>query len=63
MAASELNTLLDVKEAASRLHVAPITVYRLANTRQITHNRIGDRILVPENAVKEYLARTLVSAE
>lgn len=49
---------LDVQEVATRLGVAPTTVYALCRRKQLMHTRIGSgrgTIRIPEEALATYL--------
>lgn len=60
-------TKLYTVKAAALLLVSPATVYALCEARKLRHQRIGlgrGKIVVPEDAVAEYLSRgTVRSAE
>jgi excisionase family DNA binding protein len=50
---------LTIKEVASRLRLSPGSVYTMVHGGKLRHTRVGlrrGRILVPEDAVHEYLA-------
>jgi excisionase family DNA binding protein len=50
---------LDVKQAAARLLVSTMTVYRLCDAGKIRHYRVGigrGRVVIPEEAFAEFLA-------
>jgi excisionase family DNA binding protein len=67
MTPSPQTELLTVKEAADRLRLSPASVYALCAGRKLRHQRVGvgrGKILVPSDAVSEYLAKgTVKSAE
>ncbi|WP_171475774.1 helix-turn-helix domain-containing protein [Frigoriglobus tundricola] len=58
---------LTVKEAAAQMRVSAATVYALCAARKLRHQRVGvgrGKILIPPDAVTEYLAKgTVPSAE
>ena len=56
---------LTVKEAARRLSLSVASVYALCAARKLRHQRVGAKrmkILVPADAVEEYLAAGTVGA-
>ncbi len=54
--------VLTVREAAATLRVAPMTIYRLVNLGELAAHRIAPRcIRIAESALREHLARTLIS--
>lgn len=58
-----MSTRLTVKEAAAELRLSPATVYALCAARLLRHQRVGvgrGRILIPPDAVTEYLAKGTV---
>lgn len=58
---------LTVKEAAPLMRVSAATVYALCAAKKIRHQRVGvgrGKILIPPDAVTEYLAKgTVPSAD
>ena len=58
---------LTVKEATQELRCSAATVYALCAARKLRHQRVGvgrGKILVPPDAIAEYLAKgTVTSAE
>jgi excisionase family DNA binding protein len=58
---------LTVKEAATRLRLSSAAVYALCAGKLLRHSRVGvgrGKILIPPDAIDEYLARgTVRSAE
>ena len=57
--------LLTVKEAAVELRVSAATVYALCSARKLRHQRVGvgrGKILVPPDAVTEYLSKGTVKS-
>lgn len=52
----EIPTYYTVAEVASRLKVHRTTVYDACEKGAIRHGRIGKRIVIPEDALVEYLA-------
>jgi excisionase family DNA binding protein len=55
---------LTVKEAAARLRLSPASVYALCAAKKLRHQRVGmgrGKILVPPEAIDEYLARGTVT--
>lgn len=59
--------LLTVKEAADRMRLSGASVYALCAAKKLRHQRVGvgrGKILIPPDAVEEYLAKgTVVSTE
>lgn len=65
MTPSPQTELLTVKEAAERLRLSPASVYALCSARKLRHQRVGvgrGKILVPSDAVSEYLAKGTVKS-
>ena len=61
-----MDTLLTVAEVATTLRLKPGTVYSLVAARKLRHSRVGlgrGRIVIPADAIEEYLAGTTVGAE
>lgn len=57
--------LLTVKEAAPRLRLSPPSVYALCAARRLRHQRVGvgrGKILIPADAIAEYLAKGTVKS-
>lgn len=57
--------LLKVKEAAVRLGVTPLTVYRMVECRppEIDHHRVrGRSIRISEATIEKYLQRRMLKA-
>jgi excisionase family DNA binding protein len=52
----ELPSFFTVDEVAARLRVHRTTVYAACERGVIRHARIGKRIVIPEDALVEYLA-------
>ena len=52
---------LTVAEIAAILRVSKMTVYRLIETGDITALRIGRSFRVPEDDVRQYLERAMVT--
>ncbi len=60
-----ISTLLTVKEAAAELRLSPATVYALCAARKLRHQRVGlgrGKILIPPDAVTEYLTKGTVKS-
>lgn len=58
--------LLTVAEAAKALRLSPATVYALVSSKKLTHQRVGvgrGKILVPQTAIAEYLAKGTVRSD
>lgn len=56
---------LTVKEAAEELRCSPATVYSLCAAKKLRHVRVGvgrGKILVPADAIAEYLAKGTVAS-
>jgi excisionase family DNA binding protein len=51
---------LTVAEVASIMRVSKMTVYRLVHAGDLPAIRVGRSFRVPENAVHEYLQRSLI---
>ena len=49
------NTLLNVQEAASYLHIAASTLYRWVHQKKIKHVKIGSRVLFSQDDLKEFI--------
>ena len=49
------NTLLNVQEAASYLHISTSTLYRWVNQKKIKHAKIGSRVLFSADDLKEFV--------
>ena len=45
-----------VEEAAEMMRVAASTMYALVNAGKLGHTKPGKRILIPESAIRDYLA-------
>lgn len=54
--------LMDIKEAAQRLHISVSYLYVLVDRRGIVCCRAGQRILFSTEQIESYLARVLVPA-
>jgi excisionase family DNA binding protein len=50
-----MNALLTIAEFAARIRVSRSMAYKIVDERLIRHVRIGSKILIPEDAVPEYL--------
>lgn len=56
---------LTIKEAAAELRCSAATVYALCAARKLRHQRVGvgrGKILVPPDAIDEYLAKGTVKS-
>lgn len=56
---------LTVKEAAPLLGLSPASVYALCTAKKLRHRRVGPgegKIVIPPDAVEEYLARSTVDS-
>jgi excisionase family DNA binding protein len=62
-----MKDLTTVKEAADELTLSAASVYALVAAKKLRHVRVGmgrGKILVPADAIREYLSKgTVVSAE
>ncbi len=58
----QINRMMSVKEAAAYLRVHERTVYRLVWERQLSHHRIGRRVVLTEDDVKAFLASNRIEA-
>lgn len=57
------NTLLDVQEAASYLHISTSTLYRWVHQKKIKHAKIGSRVLFSNDFLKEFINNNTVNIE
>ena len=57
------NTLLDVQEAASYLHISTSTLYRWVHQKKIKHAKIGSRVLFSQDILKEFINNNTVNTE
>jgi len=57
------NTLLNVQEAASYLHIATSTLYRWVHQKKIKHAKIGSRVLFSNDDLKEFVNNNTVNNE
>lgn len=60
-----MSDLLTVKEAATRLRLSPASVYALCAAKKLRHQRVGigrGKILIPPDAITEYLAKGTVKS-
>ena len=60
-----MSILLTVKEAAPRLRLSPTSVYALCAAKKLRHQRVGvgrGKILIPPDAITEYLAKGTVKS-
>ena len=59
--------LYTVKEAAAELRLSAGSVYSLCSSRKLRHQRVGGngrgKILIPADAIEEYLSKTTVGVE
>jgi excisionase family DNA binding protein len=56
---------LSVKEAGEQLRLSPATVYALCAAKKLRHQRVGvgrGKILIPPDAIQEYLAKGTVKS-
>lgn len=51
---------LSVKKAAIRLDVCRMTVYRLIESRQLPHSKIGNKIVIDERDIDKLVKRNRV---
>lgn len=49
------NTLLNVQETASYLHISVSTLYRWVHQKKIKHVKIGSRVLFSQDGLKEFI--------
>jgi excisionase family DNA binding protein len=49
-------------EAARLIKVSPRTLRRMAERREISHFRVGRRLLFSDQDIAEYLSRSRISA-
>lgn len=54
--------LLTVAEVASLLRLSKMTVYRMVNSGALPALKVGRSVRVPEQAVDEYLRRSLTDS-
>jgi excisionase family DNA binding protein len=52
---------LNVRELAALLGVAPITIYKMVQKKEIPHTRIGTRIVFFKEKVEEWIEKNSVS--
>ena len=57
------NTLLDIQEAASYLHISTSTLYRWVHQKKIKHAKIGSRVLFSNDYLKEFINNNTVNIE
>ena len=57
------NTLLNVQEAASYLHIAASTLYRWVHQKKIKHAKIGSRVLFSQENIDEFINNNTVNIE
>ena len=57
------NTLLNVQEAASYLHIATSTLYRWVHQKKIKHAKIGSRVLFSQENIDEFINNNTVNIE
>ena len=57
------NTLLNVQEAASYLHISISTLYRWVHQKKIKHAKIGSRVLFSNDDLKEFINNNTVNIE
>ncbi len=57
------NTLLNVQEAASYLHISISTLYRWVHQKKIKHAKIGSRVLFSNDDLKEFVIDNTVNNE
>ena len=57
------NTLLNVQEAASYLHISISTLYRWVHQKKIKHAKIGSRVLFSTDDLKEFVNNNTVNKE
>lgn len=54
------NTLLNVQEAASYLHISTSTLYRWVHQKKIEYVKIGSRVLFSEDILKQFVEQNTV---
>lgn len=57
------NTLLNVQETASYLHISISTLYRWIHQKKIKHVKIGSRVLFSQDDLNEFINNNTVSVE
>ena len=57
------NTLLNVQEAASYLHISTSTLYRWVHQKKIKHAKIGSRVLFSQGSLDEFINNNTVNTE
>ena len=50
-----MSTLRTIKEVASILHSAPVTVRRLISAKKINYKKVGSRYLFTDDQIQLYL--------
>jgi len=53
---------LSVSQASKQLGVSARLVYKLVRSGSLTHIRVGNRIIIPESELENYLVRNKVVA-
>ena len=54
------NTLLNVQETASYLHIATSTLYRWVHQKKIKHTKIGSRVLFSQEYLDEFIKNNTI---
>ena len=57
------NTLLNVQEAASYLHIATSTLYRWVHQKKIKFVKVGSRVLFSQDDLNEFINNNTVNIE
>jgi excisionase family DNA binding protein len=55
-------TIFDTEEAAPKVHVSPRTLRRIAGRGEISHYRVGRRLLFSDQDIAEFMNKAKVSA-
>jgi len=57
-----MKTVFKVQEVADQLRLSKTQIYRLLESGQLSHYRLGGRIVVSEQHLEEYLSSREVAA-
>ena len=57
------NTLLNVQEAASYLHISISTLYRWVHQKKIEYVKIGSRVLFSQENLEEFIRINTVAQD
>ncbi len=57
------NTLLNIKETASYLHISTSTLYRWVHQKKIKFVKIGSRVLFTQEILDEFIKSKTINTE